>query len=187
MWPSFGSPPSLPSLCWHLQLHWSSDTLFVLQCDTAKVITFWILEKQNELWNVFVSLWVLEIWRPYLEQETQTWSVFSGWCIGHDSALIRGFKVFKADPCCSGWAFHRNNSQHQCQTLCLFVKETVFSGSPHHISHWRTAVECRNSHRIYSSEMKSEPYTNKMSYSWCIQDRACVILKDMREKYSYLS
>lgn len=97
--PSFGSHSVLLWLCRLLQLHWRSDTSLMLQYDTTKVTVFRLLEKQNELWNAFVSLWVLEIWRPYLEQETQAWNLFLVWCIGCDSDLIRGFKVLKADRC----------------------------------------------------------------------------------------
>lgn len=41
----------------------------MLQYDTAKVTVLRLLEKQNKLWNAFALFWVLEIWRPYLEQE----------------------------------------------------------------------------------------------------------------------
>lgn len=73
----------------------NSDTSLMPQYDNTKVTVFRHLEKQNELWNVFVTLWFLEFWRPYLEQETKTWSGLWGWCIGCDSVLIWGVQSFK--------------------------------------------------------------------------------------------
>lgn len=95
-WPSFGSSLDSP-LTKLTSADWSSNTLLMLQYDTTKATVFRLWVKQNELWKAFPSSWLLEIWRPSLEQETQTWSVFSLSSIGCDSALKENFTIINTN------------------------------------------------------------------------------------------